>query len=123
MKLINYFSRKKSADMAKSRLQIIIAQQRAVGDDGPDYLPQLKEEILRVVQKYVGADLEKVKVDFQTRDNNSIVELNVQLPASRKGRVVDDCNLEANGKECSDNKPKMHNNKKLKRSGQRRKNK
>lgn len=81
MNFVDYFRRKKSANVAKGRLQIIIAQQRSE-TSSPDYLPMLREEILAVVAKYTKADVSKVKVDFQCHNNNSILELNVQLPES-----------------------------------------
>jgi len=79
MILMNYLKRKKSANVAKGRLQIIIAQQRAESSS-PDYLPMLRKEILEVVAKYTRVDINAVKVDFQCNENNSILELNVQLP-------------------------------------------
>ncbi len=79
MSFTDYFRRKKSANVAKGRLQIIIAQQR-VETSSPDYLPMLRKEILAVVAKYTNADVNKVKVDFQCHNNNSVLELNVQLP-------------------------------------------
>jgi cell division topological specificity factor len=79
MNLMDYFKRKKSANVAKNRLQIIIAQQRAESTS-PDYLPMLRKEILEVVQKYTSVDINTVKVDFQCTENNSVLELNVQLP-------------------------------------------
>ena len=79
MSFVDYFKRKKSANVAKGRLQIIIAQQRDQSNT-PDYLPLLRKEILEVVAKYTNADINAVKVDFQTDNNNSVLELNVQLP-------------------------------------------
>jgi len=55
MSLLDYFrSSKKSstAATAKERLQIIVAHQR--GERGaPDYFPQMKQEIIEVIRKYV----------------------------------------------------------------------
>lgn len=79
MNFADYFRRKKSASVAKGRLQIIIAQQRSQ-NSSPDYLPMLRKEILAVIAKYTKADMNNVKVDFQCRNNNSVLELNVQLP-------------------------------------------
>ncbi|OGO91454.1 MAG: cell division topological specificity factor MinE [Coxiella sp. RIFCSPHIGHO2_12_FULL_42_15] len=79
MNVIDYFKRKKSANVAKGRLQIIIAQQRAESSS-PDYLPMLRKEILDVVARYTNVDINTVKVDFHCNQNNSILELNVQLP-------------------------------------------
>lgn len=80
MRFMNYFKLgKKSAKTAKDRLHIIIAQERTE-KNRPDYLPLLRKEILDVIAKYTKADLEQVKVDFQCKDNNSVLELNVVLP-------------------------------------------
>ena len=77
--LLSYFRRTKSAETAKNRLHIIIAQQK-YGKDAPDYLPMLRQEILRVVEKYTKADLDKVNIELHHKDNNAILELNVTLP-------------------------------------------
>lgn len=77
--IFNYFRRNKSAETAKNRLHIIIAQQK-YGKDAPDYLPMMRQEILRVVEKYTKADLDKVSIELHHKDNNAILELNVMLP-------------------------------------------
>ena len=72
--------RNKSADVAKNRLQVIIAQQRTDDNSSPDYLPMMKKEILDVIAKYTQANLDDVKVDLHYRDNDSVMELSVALP-------------------------------------------
>jgi len=87
MSILNYFRRTKSAGLAKDRLQIIIAQER--GDTSKlDYLPLLREEILAVVAKYTKVDADKVTVDLQSKDNNSILELNVTLPEAASAETT-----------------------------------
>ena len=52
MSLLDYFrSNKKqnTAQLAKERLQIIVAHERS--SRGPDYLPQLKQDILDVIRE------------------------------------------------------------------------
>ncbi|MBU2822540.1 cell division topological specificity factor MinE, partial [Acidithiobacillus ferrooxidans] len=46
MSFLDYFlgSRKKSANVAKDRLKLILAHERDA--DGPDFLPALQEELL-----------------------------------------------------------------------------
>ena len=81
MNIINYLKRKKtSAETAKNRLQIIIAQQRSQQDDNPDFLSLLKQDIIAAISKHMKIDTDAVKVDLQCKDNNSILELNVVLP-------------------------------------------
>ncbi|QQX78454.1 cell division topological specificity factor MinE [Shewanella sp. KX20019] len=83
MSLLDYFKTKKNtstAVTAKERLQIIVAHQRGERD-APDYFPQMKQEIIDVIRKYVkvGADQVSVQLD-QNDDNLSVLELNVTLP-------------------------------------------
>ena len=63
MSIFSYLLPKKqnTASVAKERLQIIVARERSVRG-GPDYLPQLQEELLAVVRKYVPVDPEAVMV-------------------------------------------------------------
>lgn len=84
MRFINYFKLgRKTAEIAKDRLHIIIAQERTE-KNRPDYLPLLRKEILDVIQKYTKADIDQVKVDLQCNDNNSVLELNVVLPETKE---------------------------------------
>ncbi|OGT51064.1 MAG: cell division topological specificity factor MinE [Gammaproteobacteria bacterium RIFCSPHIGHO2_12_FULL_42_13] len=76
--LIRYFRRNSSAQTAKNRLHIIIAQEKS--EQGPDYIQTLRREILALVSKYTEADLDKVSVQLHHKDNNAILELNVTLP-------------------------------------------
>ena len=76
---MNYFRKNKSAEIAKNRLHIIIAQEKSQ-KNSPDYLPMLRQEILKVVAKYTNADINQVNVELHHKDNNAILELNVTLP-------------------------------------------
>lgn len=79
MSILSYLGlRKKSASIARDRLQIIIAQER--NQETEDFLPLMRKEILEVVAKYTKIDLDKVKVDLHVKDNSSVLELNVVLP-------------------------------------------
>jgi cell division topological specificity factor len=85
MSLLDYFRTTKpdvtSANLAKDRLQIIVAHERNLRSNVPDYLPQLKMDILEVIKKYVAVTSDQVSVQLDQRDNNlSVLELNVTLP-------------------------------------------
>jgi len=69
----------KTANVAKDRLQIIIAQQRSESGS-PDYLALLRQEIIEVIAKHTKVKLDEINVDLQCKDNNSVLELNVSLP-------------------------------------------
>ena len=83
MSLFDYFSRKKkqgsAASVAKERLQIIVAHERGQRSQ-PDYLPQLQQEIIDVISKYVPIDREQVHVALDNQHDCSILELNITLP-------------------------------------------
>ncbi|WP_105188942.1 MULTISPECIES: cell division topological specificity factor MinE [unclassified Pseudoalteromonas] len=82
MSLLDYFrsEKKTSASMAKERLQIIVAHERSQRGT-PDYLPQLKQDILDVIRKYVAIDADAVQVQLeQNEDDLAVLELNVTLP-------------------------------------------
>lgn len=86
MSLLDYFrtSKKKSASVAKERLQIIVAHQRNERN-APDYLPQMKKDILEVIRKYVDIDVDQVSVALEKKDHDlSVLELNVTLPEGQK---------------------------------------
>lgn len=84
MGLLDYFlsSRSKgSANVAKERLQILVAHDRAARDrNRPSYLPQLQQEILAVIRKYVDVDLSAVSVNYEQEDSHEVLELNIVLP-------------------------------------------
>lgn len=71
---------KKPAQLAKERLQIIIAHERN-GQLGPDYLPALREELMRVISKYVQVEHDHVSVKLDAKDGCEVLELNIILPA------------------------------------------
>jgi cell division topological specificity factor len=80
MGFLDYFKRsQKSASIAKDRLQIIVARERAVTRDAPDYLPQLQQELLQVLAKYENIDLEQVSVVVDRSGGCDVLELNVVL--------------------------------------------
>ncbi len=82
MSIFDYFRSKtqpSSASVAKERLQIIVAHERGKRHE-PDYLPQMQQEILDVIRKYVAIDQENVNIQLENNDHCSVLELNVTLP-------------------------------------------
>ena len=89
MSLIEFLFGKKqtSAQTARDRLQIIIAQER-VKAQAPDYLPTLQKELLEVLSKYVHVSLEDIRISQEKQDGVDVLELNITLPdAPKKGDV------------------------------------
>lgn len=83
MSFFDYFRKenKNTASVAKERLQIIVAHERNKRSQ-PDYLPELQQEILEVIKKYVNVNQEQVNVQLDSNDSCSVLELNVTLPPS-----------------------------------------
>lgn len=81
MSIFDYFknSKKNTASIAKERLQVIVAHERRKRNQ-PDYLPQLQQEILEVIRKYVNIDQDQIDVQLENNGDCSILELNVTLP-------------------------------------------
>jgi len=73
-----------SAQVAKDRLQVLIAHERT-GRDGPDYLPMLKQDILNVIKKYVAVGDDALSVQLETQDDCDVLELNITLPEDSDG--------------------------------------
>ena len=72
-------SKKNTAETAKNRLQIIIAQERN-HRGGPDYLPLMQRELLEVIKKYVNIDADAVRVDLVKDGEHGVLDITVALP-------------------------------------------
>jgi cell division topological specificity factor len=78
--------KKKTANVAKERLQIILAHERSGrGASRPDYLPALQRELVAVISKYVSIKAEDIKVHFERQDNLEVLEVKIELPESLRG--------------------------------------
>lgn len=84
MSLLDYFrsSKPSSASLAKERLQILVAHERSSRNQ-PSYLPQLQQELLEVIRKYVNVGQDAITVNFEQDGNQETLELNIVLPEDR----------------------------------------
>jgi len=84
MRIFDFFRTpaKRPAEVARERLQIVLAHER-VGRDGGDVLPELQREILAVIARYLPIDDDKVLVKVDRGSNVSTLEVNVELPAGQ----------------------------------------
>ena len=83
MSLLSFLlgEKKKTASVAKERLQIILAHERSGRNAAePDYLPALQKELVEVIRKYVNIDQDQVQVALENQGSCSILELNITLP-------------------------------------------
>jgi cell division topological specificity factor len=98
MTFLDFFRRRpKPASIAKDRLSVIVARERvATRGGGPDYLPQLQQELLAVLAKYETIDLGSVSVKVDRNGDFDVLELNIVLPEEAQGAPADrDRKLEA----------------------------
>ena len=86
MSFISFFvgEKKKTASVAKERLQIILAHERSGRNAAePDYLPDLQRELMAVISKYVKVNLADIKVNLERQDNLEVLEVKIELPEAR----------------------------------------
>lgn len=76
-------SEKKSASLAKERLQVIVAHRRAGNMQAPVYLPQMQADLLAVIRKYVQVSDDAVKIDVERDGEMEVLELNIVVPDNR----------------------------------------
>lgn len=90
MAWLDYFRKSTagSAGQARERLSIIVAREGR-GKDQPSYLPQLRQDILRVLAKYEKINLDEVNVNIENQGDCEVLELNVMLN-SEQGDSCDD---------------------------------
>ncbi|RCW74222.1 cell division topological specificity factor MinE [Pseudorhodoferax soli] len=76
--------KKKTANVAKERLQIILAHERGSrGGLRPDMLQELQRELVAVISKYVAVNQEHIKVNLERQDTLEVLEVKIELPEGR----------------------------------------
>jgi len=73
----------RSASVAKDRLQIIVAHERSQRDM-PDFLPQLRQDLLEVISRYVAVDQDQFNISLDRDGGYEVLEMNIVLPESEK---------------------------------------
>jgi cell division topological specificity factor len=86
--LFDFFFPKKpaTASVAKERLQIVLAHERA-GRDSPDFLPRMQRELLAVVAKYIAVKEDMIRVSLGKAGTASVLEINVEMPTTGMAAV------------------------------------
>jgi cell division topological specificity factor len=81
MNLLALFRRNNSAPVARERLQVLLAHERAfVGKS--DLLAVLQEEIIAVIAKHVTIERDKVQITMDRGDPVSTLEIDVEIPSA-----------------------------------------
>ena len=86
MSFFDFFlgEKKKTASVAKERLQIILAHERSGRNAAePDYLPALQRDLVAVISKYIKINPGDIKVQVDRQDNLEVLEVKIELPDTR----------------------------------------
>ena len=84
MGLFNLFfsPHRHSAAIAKERLKIVLAHERA-GRHAPDFLPKLQKELIEVVARYVEIREDMIRVNLGKSGETSLLEINIELEGAK----------------------------------------
>ena len=86
MSLLSFLlgEKKKTATVAKERLQIILAHERNDRKRRPDYLVALQKELVAVISKYVSVNPDDIKVHLERQDNLEVLQVKIELPEAAR---------------------------------------
>jgi len=71
-----------SAQVAKERLKIVLAHERA-SSRAPDFLPNLQKELLAVVGRYVEISDDGIRVTLGSAGDTSLLEINIEIEGGK----------------------------------------
>jgi cell division topological specificity factor len=74
--------RRNSAAVAKDRLKIVLAHERA-SRDAPEFLPALQKELLEVVGRYVEIRSDMLHINVGKSGDTSLLEINVEIDSAK----------------------------------------
>ncbi len=86
MSIFGLFRKQMTAPLARERLQVLLAHERA--SSGTDLVAVLREEILAVIAKHVQIDNDRVHVKMDRDEHVSILEIDVEIPLSADLRAA-----------------------------------
>ena len=78
--------RRNSAVIAKDRLKIVLAHERA-SRNAPDFLPALQKDLLGVVRRYVEIRDDMLRINVGKSGDTSLLEINVEIDSAKAGPV------------------------------------
>jgi cell division topological specificity factor len=84
MGLLNLFfsPHRHSAAIAKERLKIVLAHERA-GSAAPDFLPRLQRDLIEVVGRYVEMKEDMIRVNLGKSGETSLLEINIEIEGAK----------------------------------------
>lgn len=88
MNVLSFFRPRRSASVARERLQILLSHERNEGGPRPDLLAVLREEILAVVGRHVEIDRERVRVVTNRGPQMSTLEIDIEIPNMARAKIA-----------------------------------
>jgi cell division topological specificity factor len=79
MSILSFFTRNRSAPVARDRLQVLLAHERALGGR-TDLAAILQQEILEVIARHIPIDRDKVMVKLDRGEQVSTLEIDIEMP-------------------------------------------
>jgi cell division topological specificity factor len=79
MSFLSFLTRNRSAPVARDRLQVLLAHERALGGRA-DLVAVLQQEILAVIARHIAIDQDKVIVKLDRGEQVSTLEIDIEMP-------------------------------------------
>jgi|ERR1700674_2637991 cell division topological specificity factor len=80
-------TRRRSASVARERLQILLTHERGAAGQ-LDLIPILRDEVLAVVAKHVAVESDKVQVRIERGKAVSLLEIDIEIPSVSGQSIV-----------------------------------
>jgi len=71
-----------SKDIARERLRLVLVHDRTAVS--PEFINALKEDLVRVIQKYMDVDLESLLVNIEGEDNSVALVANIPIKGLKR---------------------------------------
>ncbi|VAW10986.1 Cell division topological specificity factor MinE [hydrothermal vent metagenome] len=89
MSILALFRRKKSAPVARERLQVILAHERA-STGRSELIARMRQDIVAVIARHVGIETEDVRVKINRRDAVFTLKIDMDIPSASKASQIMD---------------------------------
>lgn len=79
MSVFNLFKRRPTAPVARERLKVLLAHERAsLGRS--ELVTRLREDIIALIAKHIGIETDNVRVKMNRRNKISTLKIDIEMP-------------------------------------------
>jgi cell division topological specificity factor len=89
MRLFNIFNRGASAPVARERLQILLAHERA-SITSSNLVALLHKEVIAAISKHIRIDPDRVEIKLHEREEMSLLEIDIEIESDAARQAVVD---------------------------------